>query len=106
MDFPQGELQGGGPARLRVVSNAEWEDESPAWLHLMKLVNALVASGNYIAGRGFRPNQGGWECQMTRRLDLDLLAPLIATDSHDLRTTPAEDRIDCLHCWAGIAGPG
>ena len=106
MDFPNAELQGGGPARLQLVSKAEWEDQSPAWLHLMKLVSALVASGNSVAGSGFTTNQGGWDCQMTGRLDLDVLAPLIAADGHDIRITPGEDRIDCLHCWAGISGPG
>jgi len=87
MDFPHAELQAGGPGRLRVVSDAEWADESPAWLHLMKLVYALVASGNSVAGRGFTPNQGGWDCEMTAGLDLELLAPLIARDGHDIRSS-------------------
>jgi hypothetical protein len=30
MDFPDSELHGGGPPRLRVVSDAEWDEARPS----------------------------------------------------------------------------
>jgi hypothetical protein len=75
------------------------------WEHLVVLVEALVSAGNEVVGAGFTPNQGGWNCEMRRPLDFELIVPLANADAHDVRVDQENDRVDCLHCWAGIHGP-
>jgi hypothetical protein len=74
------------------------------WRHLHALVDELVSTGNRLV-RGFQPNQGGCDCVMEQPLDLDRLRPLIAADEHADKIKLGKDRVDCLHCWAGILGP-
>ena len=76
----------------------------PEWAHLQPFVDALVAAGNEPLDGGFRPNQGGTDCYMRDPLDYDVLRPLVARDPHRDRISMGDDRLDCLHCWAGIGG--
>lgn len=76
------------------------------WDHLLPLVEALVSEGNEPIGEGFRPNQGGWDCEMRNPLDFDALRTLIDDDPHEIVVDWSGDRLDCRHCWAGIYGPG
>jgi hypothetical protein len=76
----------------------------PEWAHLQPLVDALVAAGNEPVDGGFRANQGGTDCYMRDPLDYDVLRPLVAQDPHRDRISMSDDRVDCLHCWAGIGG--
>jgi hypothetical protein len=82
---------------MRTMNEAEWA-------HLQPLVDALVAAGNETRDGGFRPNQGGTDCYMRDPLDYDVLRPLVAQDPHRDRISMGDDRLDCLHCWAGIGG--
>jgi hypothetical protein len=61
-----------------------------------------VSAGNEVVGSGSAPNLGGWDCQVLRSLDFDLLAALGEADGHDVGIDPEHDRVDCIHCWAGF----
>lgn len=80
-------------------------NSQPEWAHLQVIVDALVERGNVAVDGGSVTNQGGFDCRMQEPLDFDLVATLSAQDGHDLRVDRDGDRVDCLHCWAGIVGP-
>jgi hypothetical protein len=77
----------------------------PEWAHLVPFVDALVAAGNPTRYGGFKPNQGGTDCEMRKRIDFSVVRALAAADPHADRIGMSDGRIDCLHCWAGIHGP-
>jgi len=54
-------------------NTARTHDPSAPYLHLLPVVDLLVAHGNEVEGGGFRPTQGGWECTFRDPIDLDLV---------------------------------
>ena len=70
--------------------------ENP-WSHLQAVVDAFRAAGNAAVAPGFRPTQGGWECEMTGPLDRDVAAACVKADP---RLTYENDELS-----APIAGP-
>jgi hypothetical protein len=75
------------------------------WRHLVPLVDALVERGNAVVGEGFAPTQGGFECEMTRPLDFDVLRTLVPQDDKNIHLAPSSDLMWCSHCWASVFGP-
>jgi len=73
----------------RMVSTSDSE-----WWHLQRLIDALVDRGNATCD-GMRPNQGGFDCYMTRVLDPDVIGAVIAEDVHRGKVTVTTTGVFC-----------
>ena len=72
---------------------------------LLPVVELLVAHGNLAVAGGFVNSQGGWYCQMSDRLDHDLVRQnLVVPSSWDM--SEAHDTILDRLTWSCIVGPG
>ena len=75
------------------------------WEHLQPLLVALRESGTAVAGPGFVPVQGGYECVMQRPLDFDVVRSVITEGDKNVHLGESSDLVWCSHCWASIIGP-
>ena len=72
---------------------------------MLPLVDALVTHGNAVVGDPFLQTTGGYECEMAKPLDFELLRSLVPAAGTNVHLSPGSDLVWCSHCWASLFGP-
>lgn len=80
-------------------------DSRKPYLHLLPIVNELVARGNAQLDDGFGMDQSGWSCQLRESIDFDLVRSRFELPD-TIILGEAHDSIHDTLAWIVIEGPG
>lgn len=85
------------------VTGNPYDDERA---HLVPLLEAFQAAGNYPVGGWFdpKPSGCGWDVYMRRPLDPVLIESHLAVDAMRDRIRVDGDRLECSHCGTSVHG--